>query len=292
MTMELLSALVLVAAVQGQGGQSPANALFTDLTEKGIAIPNGPVVKLPTPLVSQEVDAATAPALLEKAAGKLPPELFVRKSDAAPFNLKIDSINDKKGERCAQTIDLWLIAYGKLTTVAQKDVVTQLLVGERDRDHAEIKLLSVDELRARGITPLQGPGLEERYATFEAVLLDKVQVTGITRNVKTIAPRSLVLAMTLDDRFANDKEHPNRWRPIGPGVDGKVKLGAPQPYAGLAGYVRVSELPRPPGALLFEMHCVFHEPPAWFGGPNLLRSKLPVVIQENLRTFRRKLARD
>jgi hypothetical protein len=290
--MAPLPTIAFLIAALASPAQVPINPLFTQLLDKGIAIPNGPVVKLPSPLVSQDLEAATAPAILEKAAGKLPRELFVRKSDAAPFSLKIDSINDSTGARCAQTIDLWFVAYANLAAVAKKDVVTQLLVGERDRDHAEVKLLSPEELRARGIQPLEGSGLEERYATFEAVLLDRVQVTGISRNVKMISPRYLVLAMTLDDRFADDKEYPNHWRPIRRGADGKEQFGPGKPYSGLAGYVRVSELPQPAGALLFEMHCVFHEPQAWFGGPNLLRSKLPVVIQENLRTFRRKLARE
>ncbi len=51
----------------------------------------------------------------------------------------------------------------------------------------------------------------------------------------------------------------------------------------------VTRLARPEGALFFEMHVVIHEPEAWFGGPNLLRSKMPLVIQENVRNLRRRL---
>jgi hypothetical protein len=35
---------------------------------------------------------------------------------------------------------------------------------------------------------------------------------------------------------------------------------------------------------------IFDEPNGWFGGANLLRSKLPLVIQDEVRNFRRRLA--
>ena len=72
---------------------------------------------------------------------------------------------------------------------------------------------------------------------------------------------------------------------------GKTKLGPPTPYAGLGGYIKVTGLHEPAGALLVECHAVFDEPQGWFDGKNLLRSKLPLVVQENVRTFRRKLAK-
>jgi hypothetical protein len=94
----------------------------------------------------------------------------------------------------------------------------------------------------------------------------------------------------MDDRFQNDKQHPNIWRHINV-VEEEEKLGSPQPYTGMAGYVLVTKLPEPAGALLVEMHFLLHEPPAWFGGRNLLRSKLPTLIQDNVRSFRRKLSK-
>jgi hypothetical protein len=94
----------------------------------------------------------------------------------------------------------------------------------------------------------------------------------------------------MDDRFQNDKQYPNIWRHINV-VEEEEKLGSPQPYTGMAGYVLVTKLPEPAGALLVEMHFLLHEPPTWFGGRNLLRSKLPTLIQDNVRSFRRKLTK-
>ena len=46
---------------------------------------------------------------------------------------------------------------------------------------------------------------------------------------------------------------------------------------------------QPSDAMLIEYHVVFEEPEAWFQGANLLSSKLPLVIQDVVRSFRRKL---
>ena len=54
----------------------------------------------------------------------------------------------------------------------------------------------------------------------------------------------------------------------------------------------MTELIEPQGALFVEYHLVFDEPKAWFGGANLLRSKLPLMVQDNIRKFRRELTKD
>lgn len=283
--------LLLLAAAVGQADAPAPNPLLTELLEKGVPIAEGVTVKLPPPLLQGEPDAKATRAALEKAADRLPFELFIRKSEAAPFTLKINSVTDKKEQRLAQTVDLWFIAFGKLESAGKRDILNQILAGERGPDKG-VEFLTAEQLRQRGIKPLNEPGLEERFATLDIAFLDKVRVTGITRNLKSGGSRALVLAMKLDERFANDKEHSNRWRSVNKVGDKGEELGPPQPYHGLAGYVCLTELSEPAGALLVELHFAFQEPPAWFGGPNLLRSKLPIVVQENVRTFRRKLSRD
>ena len=64
----------------------------------------------------------------------------------------------------------------------------------------------------------------------------------------------------------------------------------PQPYAGLGSYVKATRLAEPAGAVFIEYHVVFAEPQGWFHGANLLRSKLPIVAQDMVRKFRRKMA--
>jgi hypothetical protein len=292
----LLHLIIIIASASclSAADQPAANPLFDELLNKGLAIPKVPPLKLPTPLLNDGMDAKARKAVIDKAADKLPVELFLKKSDNAPFTLKINSINDAQEKRRGQTLDLYFVAFGKLETVVKKNVIHQLFMQEgKQADGVQrVDYLSAEDLAQRKIKALDGAGIEERFASLDIAFLEKVSVSGITRNVQTRTPHGVTVAMQLDDRFANDKQYPNRWRAITRSADKADQLGPPQPYTGFAGYVCVTELAEPAGALFVEMHIAFHEPPEWFGGPNLLRSKLPVVIQENVRGFRRKIARD
>jgi hypothetical protein len=271
----------------------PNNPLLEEVLGKGIAVAGGGAIKLPAPALHEGMDAQARKAALDKAAGRLPLNLFLKNSPNSPFTLKINSVNDAKGQRRGQTVDLWFVAYGKLSAVSGKGALNGLLLSERKPGGSQaVEYLTAEQLRERGIQSQAKPGLEERYALLDSTLLDKVQLSGVMHEVKTATPHSVVLAAKLDERFADDKKHPNRWRSVRRDSGLGESRGPPQPYAGFGGYVRVTELPEPAGALFVEMHFVFHEPKDWFGGPNLLRSKLPVLIQDNVRAFRRKLTRD
>ena len=115
-------------------------------------------------------------------------------------------------------------------------------------------------------------------------MLDKVLLTGIVYSCSTQSKDSVVVAMKMDERFTDDKVHPGQWQPLVNRQPGKA-----HPYSALAGYAKATELKTIKGALLVEVHVVFAEPTDWFGGRNLLRSKLPPVAQDSVRKFRRKL---
>jgi hypothetical protein len=269
----------------------PANPLLNELLDKGIPVPAGPTVRLPDPWMKEGLSPQEQQHVLKKAAGNLPLELFVKKSDAAPFTLKINSVDNSSGKRVAQTIDLFFVAHGNLDRAIKEDVVNQLLGTDAKKD-SEVRLLGEKALAERGIKLLHTANLEERYAGLDVFLLDRVKITGVTRNVMTHGPGCAVMAMQLDPRFASDKQYPNRWRSFNPLAAKNDAFGPPQPYSGMGGYARVTRLDQNPSALFFEVHAGFHEPEGWFGGPNLLRSKLPLVIQENIRNLRRKLGRE
>jgi len=55
--------------------------------------------------------------------------------------------------------------------------------------------------------------------------------------------------------------------------------------------MKITRLAEPAGALFVEQHIVFAEPTGWFGGANLLRSKLPPVVQYAIRTTRQEWAK-
>jgi hypothetical protein len=69
-----------------------------------------------------------------------------------------------------------------------------------------------------------------------------------------------------------------------------VIIGPARPYIGAAWYSKATKLQQPQGAVLFEYHIVFDEPEGWFNGANLLRSKLPLLVQDGVRKFRRRFS--
>jgi hypothetical protein len=285
----LVLAAILQQAHSRADKEETSNPLYEELVGKGIAIPAGPTVKLPAPLVRPGTAPANVMELLDKAARRVPVELFLRRTVQAPFSLTISSVDNKDGERCGQEIDLRFVAYGKLEAVLESDFMKQFLSSKKKKDDEEKStILEAGQLKERGIQLLKARNLKEQFSTLTMSLLEKVQVEGVTRSVRTNSPQFVLSAMRMHDRFQNDKQYPNIWRHIKV-LEDEEKLGPTRPYTGLAGYVLVTKVPEHEGALLVEMHFLLHEPHDWFGGPNLLRSKFPTVIQDNVRSFRRKL---
>ena len=119
-------------------------------------------------------------------------------------------------------------------------------------------------------------------------LFNRVRICATMQAIQTRSADSLVLAAMLDPRFAADEQFPNCWRPISRDDNGRQHIGAAQPYRTAGWYCKATQLHEPAGALFVEFHVLFDEPVGWFNGANLLRSKLPMVVQEGVRKFRRR----
>lgn len=61
------------------------------------------------------------------------------------------------------------------------------------------------------------------------------------------------------------------------------------PYLGMGLYTKATPLEAVDDCLFFEAHLVFYEPQEWFRGKNLLGAKLPIMIQDQVRSLRREL---
>lgn len=258
----------------GDGQQAPA--LLEQFFKKGIAIPGVPPVKLLAPTLKEGMTPAQVEDALYKAAGRNPIDLFLKNSPYSPFNLAIEPVEDDKGVHHGYYLKLAFVAHGKMSTVLDHNMLAQLIGGAR----GNVQNLSGADLSRRGISALAAP---EIYGLFSIDVLETVILSGVTRNVKSTHGKSAYMLAVLDDRFAKD----NAWRPI----DAEGKEGKARTYTGLGGYVYAVELPQPAGALYLEMHYVFHEPPEWFGGRNLLRAKLPIIVRDNVHDFRRRLTK-
>ncbi len=269
-----------------------ANPLYRELREKGIAVSAEQRVPLPEPTFPDGISGAALRARLEALPGRhVPVDELLRNSIVAGLVVHFRDIETKDKKLPVHGCDVWFAAYGDLEPLTKQDFMDDLMRSQQK--DARIHVLTAAELAERKIVVAAGPDKPERqdrYAHTVFPLLDRVQIAATSRTVMSRTADSLLFATALDPRFADDKEFPNRWRPMKKLPGNRVEYGPPHPYEGAAAYLKVTRLSDPKGALLVEYHLVFVEPQEWFGGANLLRSKLPVLIQTQVRAFREKLA--
>jgi hypothetical protein len=53
--------------------------------------------------------------------------------------------------------------------------------------------------------------------------------------------------------------------------------------------MKITRLHEPKGALFIEYHLIYTEPKGWFNGADPLTTKVPAIIQSEVRTFRQEL---
>ena len=271
------------------------NLVLKELVAGGIAMPEGGAVELPPPSMPDGLDAkqqheaiANLPGIRHSVAE------LTRKSAVAPFELqKTRSTAAGKGDAGVWRVDAWFVAYADLEEVAQEDFLKRWskLGGGKDEngDLSRAGKLSDEEVAERKLLDGDGEHKDEYflYSTFE--LFDKVQLSATRHAMISRSDESLLVAAQVDSRFADDADYPNEWRPMKRDELGKIEVGKPLPYEGAGFYAKVTRLKEPAGALFIEYHQAFHEPKAWFSGANLLGSKIPILAQDSVRDFRRKV---
>jgi hypothetical protein len=265
-------------------------SLLAKLTTTGTQIPVIGATPIESPALQAEQDAAMRATALKSIAGGAGWKRFSRNSVVAPVSIDLNYLKDAKGDRVGHLVHLAFVVHASLETLRDKDLMKQMFGDEKpepETEAMESKEVSDKELARLGITK----GENTSFAMVEIPLLDKVLARGVLKAQQTIASDSLTIAIEADPRFADR----NSWARI---VDDKSDKNATdgdwQPYQGAAGYLSVSRLNETDGkglssACLIESRFVIHEPADWFSGSNLLRSKLPLMLQESARSLRRKL---
>lgn len=278
-------------------GQDPKveNPLFDELLQKGVLMSDGSRVKLPPPILREGMTAAAQRAAITPLAGaKHTYEDLAEKSLQAPFVLNEPTVRTTDAKSPARKIDLYFIAHGDWKKATSEEFLENLWksVEPRTNDPLASKpvTLKEDQLARRGVRLQARPGLEDRYGFARAVLFEKVQLSSTRHAMVTRRGGIVLMAEKIDPRFTNDPDYPNQWRSVTIGEDGKVVLSTPQEYVHAGSYGLAVPLAEPAGAIFFEFHMVYEEPHAWFGGTGLVSSKLSLAVQDNLRTFRRRLS--
>lgn len=277
------SYLLLLGSLLAPSNHEELNPLFRELRQTGVSVSPTIKVPLPAPAMPDGLDADAQKKIMKELIGNdFDLENFLENSVPAPLILRIGDVTPSDPQAPARKVDIFFVAYGDLNLLANKDFL-QKLMGANQKE-GQGRGLTAADLARRRITKLPENEKKEGYGHTVFSFLEKVQISAAGHSFWSRTPASLVAATVLDPRFTKDPQFPNQWRPINEG-----KLGPPQPYQGAAFYLKATKLADPRGALFVEAHVIFTEPLKWFDGANLLRSKLPLVVQSQVRAFRREL---
>lgn len=282
--------LCILAAAAGQppagATHETRNPLFKALTETGLDVGAGEKAKFPAPGMPDGLDAAKQKAVITGLIGAdYTYEDFTRNSNVAPQLIRFRDVNPSDPKAPARGVDVWFVAYGDLKALEDEKFLDRLV--NAGKGEGKAKTLTKDDLAKRKIT--LGDEKKEGYGHVEFPFLEKVHIKATGRAVWTNTGESVLVAAEIDPRFKGDPEFPNTWQSIVK-EGGVSKLGPASPWSGAGFYLKITKLAEPAGALFCEQHIVFAEPTGWFDGANLLRSKLPLVVQYNVRTMRKEWA--
>lgn len=242
-------------------------------------------------MVVQGTAAQSREQRLENLAGPSGWERFSRNSIVAPMVIDIDYIKDSAGQRIGHRIHIIFVAHAPLSRLRDRRFMEQAF-GQPDNQPSNegfrFEALNIQDLKDASVQ-IQ----DEKsggYAFFEANLLNRVKVRGVVRVETVERGETLAVAWCLDSRFDGNPKRSNSWSQLTVDDGGQVTEQPAIPYSGCGGYLNLTQLGSGSDIVLIESWTLLHEPSDWFQGSNLLRSKLPLTIQESVRSFRRKLA--
>lgn len=300
--MQMIYWSLLAACFLQSPDDKKENPILENLLETGVTMTGGFVAKLPPPSLVDGLSADEQRDVLKKiTANERPLADFIKKGVNAPYVLKILSLKDDGKETTARRVDLWFVAYGDLEVLADEDLVKKEAEDEAkestdeakknkaDELPSESKVIEAADLEKMNISPTSRD-LDERYVFTTFPLFEMVQVSGTSRAIQQKFDDSILITMVMDHRFDKDEQFANKWVSIKRGQGGKLSLDdKDHAYASSGMFGKITRLTEPKGALLVEFHIVFDEPEGWFGGKNVLRSKLTHAAQDGVRKFRRRL---
>lgn len=281
--------LMLALVLLGTTGQEHINPIYQQLRKEGVAATAQHHLPLPPPLMADGLTAPQQKAVIDKLIeNNYPWEVFVRPSLVSPQILHIsDPLQPSDPKAPARRVDTYFVAYGDLAAIANKPFLDRLLQSNEKSGRGHD--LTAAELQQRGITVRADQANHEGFGHASFEFLKMVQIDATGHSYWSQSADSILLATQVDPRFRQDAQFPNQWRSLTRDNSGRLQAGPPHSYEGVGYYMKITRLHNPPGALFVESHVLFTEPYGWFEGRNLLRSKLPPVVQDKVRSMRREM---
>lgn len=272
-----------------------ANPVYPSLVTGGIEI-DGQAIRLPEPRFVDGQPAAVQRAELVKIAGsERAVSEFLRDSVSAPLVVRLR--DEPTRDHLVRQGDVWFAVHADFETI-DPDALGLKPSDSRPVEAGNMRftsrILEGRDLASRGIEPPRAEGLPRLwYVHLTGRLLDRIHVEETEQVAATRSDGSWVFASRTDPRFGGDdvpEPNRNQWRAI-VRRGAREEPGPPHPFFGGASYVKISRLAHDPGVLLAEAHFAFAEPRPWFDGAPILRSKIGLIAQDQVRQLRRELAR-
>jgi hypothetical protein len=271
-----------------------AQTLLEQLTKTGIDFGGYGKQVIPSPTLSIH-ESSFSDETLEKITGQAGWEKFSQPSAVAPMMIRLEYVKNEADERIGHNVHSAFAVHAKLQSIQDKDLMQQIF--GRQSDTGETGGLKLTELTAEQLKKITAASSElntsgdnraaaRTYSMVDVILLDKIRIHGLLGIEKTEGPSGFSLAWQLLLRNEPD-ELQGIWSKVAV-VDGRSWASDPVAYAGWGGYIQVTRVSQSPEILVIESRMLMHEPMDWFSSSNYIRSKLPLVIQEGARNFRRK----
>jgi hypothetical protein len=273
------------------------NPIFEKISKEGIVTADGSVATVPAPVMADGLSAADQKKAIDSISeGNKNFQTLTNKGVNAPYILKISDVKPAKGEsKTIRLVEFYFVIHADMKRLEEESFLKgqteerEKKEGEEEETKASGEEIKPEVLKSLGITVAEGENRPERYFQGAFPLFGRVRVEGVGHSYYTKSDASSIVASILIPDFAKDEKYAAKWIPLTRDEKtGKRVEGKPQSYAGAGAYTKATPLVEPKGAVFVEQHILFDEPKGWFNGANLLRSKLPIVIQDEIRLLRRR----
>ncbi|MGI9473881.1 MAG: hypothetical protein ACR2NZ_20225 [Rubripirellula sp.] len=305
--------LVLVAALVWLPGlvfgQDPWPGRLGELVSSGIVIA-GERVPIQSPSVDPRGQSELRMAAQEKLAGAHGWTRFSRNSVVAPVKIELAYLKNEAGDRVGHRIHVAYVVHAGIETLRDSDLMGGLFGGStskeaetKDPESEASKALEdqkadesfrseqMDDATVTSLGIESQPGVG--FGWLEFLLLKKVELQGVIRSNRFEGVDYVAITWELAEEFTDrepvHERFRNEWVRRDRSPSGSLIRSEATSFAGAAGYLVLSSVDGTDNACLIEAEVVLHEPEGWFNGSNLLRSKLPLILQESARRFRRGL---
>lgn len=250
-------------------------------------------VEVVKPLMKDNMSQAEQREVLKQVGGKkYSVEDLLNGSISAPHVLEMDreAIDDSAKSTMLTTLSLYFVAKGDLEMVADPKFLESLMsIDGRSDEKADP--LTDEQLQAAKIDPTKIAKDQEGMSVVEGTIFDRIHVTGVARSYWTRSGDSIVSAALFDRRFADKGKLAPTWERFERQEDGSMKSAETGKLPGLGAYVKITPIKGADKLLFIEAHGALLEPYSWFQGANLLGSKLPTALRNQVQDIRRRAIR-